>query len=71
MLDVLIIGGGPHALTLATLLSDPDQPICQSNADILQGIQLSKAKSARKNKKGQTTSESEDHDQRTNWFSTI
>ncbi|XP_056591070.1 uncharacterized protein zgc:113276 [Triplophysa dalaica] len=55
MLDVLIIGGGPHALTLATLLSDPDQPICQSNADILQGIQLSKAKSARKNKKRQTT----------------
>ncbi|XP_057218279.1 uncharacterized protein zgc:113276 isoform X3 [Triplophysa rosa] len=57
MLDVLIIGGGPHALTLATLLSDPDQPICQSSADILQGIQLSKAKakSARKNKKRQST----------------
>jgi len=24
MLDVLIIGGGPHALTLASLLSSPD-----------------------------------------------
>ncbi|KAK1890676.1 putative malate:quinone oxidoreductase [Dissostichus eleginoides] len=24
ILDVLIIGGGPHALTLATLLSHPD-----------------------------------------------
>lgn len=59
MLDVLIIGGGPHALTLATLLSNPDQPLCQSSADILQGIQLSKtkAKSVRyKNKKRQLTS---------------
>ncbi|KAK9966677.1 hypothetical protein ABG768_003774 [Culter alburnus] len=58
MLDVLIIGGGPHALTLATLLSNPDQPLCQSSADILQGIQLSKtkAKSVRyKNKKRQLT----------------
>lgn len=56
MLDVLIIGGGPHALTLATLLSNPEKPLCQSSADILQGIQLSKtkAKSARyKNKKRQ------------------
>ncbi|XP_067117013.1 uncharacterized protein zgc:113276 [Osmerus mordax] len=26
MLDVLIIGGGPHALTLATLLSNPHHP---------------------------------------------
>ncbi|XP_058646778.1 uncharacterized protein zgc:113276 isoform X3 [Onychostoma macrolepis] len=56
MLDVLIIGGGPHALTLATLLSNPEKPLCQSSADILQGIQLSKtkAKSIRyKNKKRQ------------------
>uniref|UniRef100_A0A8C1H624 Zgc:113276 n=1 Tax=Cyprinus carpio carpio TaxID=630221 RepID=A0A8C1H624_CYPCA len=56
MLDVLIIGGGPHALTLAILLSNPEKPLCQSNADILQGIQLSKtkAKSVRyKNKKRQ------------------
>lgn len=61
MLDVLIIGGGPHALTLATLLSNPEKPLCQSSADILQGIQLSKtkAKSVRyKNKKRQAISES-------------
>ncbi len=61
MLDVLIIGGGPHALTLATLLSNPEKPLCQSGADILQGIQLSKtkAKSVRyKNKKRQAISES-------------
>ncbi|RXN26059.1 pirin [Labeo rohita] len=56
MLDVLIIGGGPHALTLATLLSNPEQPLCQSNAEILQGIQLSKtkAKSARYKKRQPT-----------------
>ncbi|XP_073732237.1 uncharacterized protein [Misgurnus anguillicaudatus] len=56
MLDVLIIGGGPHALTLATLLLNPDKPICQSNAEILQGIQLSKSKAksgCHKNKKRQ------------------
>ncbi|XP_043108224.1 uncharacterized protein zgc:113276 isoform X1 [Puntigrus tetrazona] len=56
MLDVLIIGGGPHALTLATLLSNPEKPICQSSSDIFQGIQLSKnkAKSVRyKNQKRQ------------------
>ncbi|XP_065097194.1 uncharacterized protein [Paramisgurnus dabryanus] len=56
MLDVLIIGGGPHALTLATLLLNPDQPICQSNEEILQGIQLSKSKAksgCHKNKKRQ------------------
>uniref|UniRef100_A0A8C2JZL7 Zgc:113276 n=1 Tax=Cyprinus carpio TaxID=7962 RepID=A0A8C2JZL7_CYPCA len=61
MLDVLIIGGGPHALTLAILLSNPEKPLCHSNADILQGIQLSKtkAKSVRyKNKKRQPISES-------------
>ncbi|XP_073681908.1 uncharacterized protein [Garra rufa] len=58
MLDVLIIGGGPHALTLASLLSNPEQPLFQSNADILQGIQLSKSKAKTvryKNKKGQPT----------------
>ncbi|XP_051531219.1 uncharacterized protein LOC127427588 [Myxocyprinus asiaticus] len=58
MLDVLIIGGGPHALTLATLLSNPEQPLHQSSADILQGIQLSKTKvksSRYKNKKRQPT----------------
>ncbi|XP_016111089.1 uncharacterized protein [Sinocyclocheilus grahami] len=56
MLDVLIIGGGPHALTLATLLSKPEKPLCQSSADILQGIQLSKTKAKSvdyKNKKRQ------------------
>lgn len=72
MLDVLIIGGGPHALTLATLLSSPDQPLCQSSADILQGIQLSKtkAKSVRyKNKKRQLTSKFKQFVMRTTiWF---
>lgn len=61
MLDVLIIGGGPHALTLATLLSNPEKPLCQSSADILQGIQLSKTKAKNvryKNKKRQAISES-------------
>ncbi|CAB1327495.1 unnamed protein product [Coregonus sp. 'balchen'] len=39
MLDVLIIGGGPHALTLATLLSCPDRALSPPppNTDILQG----------------------------------
>ncbi|XP_051967784.1 uncharacterized protein zgc:113276 isoform X2 [Xyrauchen texanus] len=58
MLDVLIIGGGPHALTLATLLSNPEQLLHQSSADILQGIQLSKTKvkrSRHKNKERQPT----------------
>ncbi|KAM9816897.1 uncharacterized protein ACB057_002165 [Neosynchiropus ocellatus] len=35
MLDVLIIGGGPHALTLATLLSHPDEgqdSLCTTNS---------------------------------------
>ncbi|XP_030627968.1 uncharacterized protein LOC115810180 [Chanos chanos] len=45
MLDVLIVGGGPHALTLATLLSCPNQPVTSSSTDILQGIQLSTSKS--------------------------
>ncbi|XP_036397154.1 uncharacterized protein zgc:113276 [Megalops cyprinoides] len=45
MLDVLIIGGGPHALTLATLLSHPDGPSTQPSTDILDGIQLSQNKS--------------------------
>lgn len=62
MLDVLIIGGGPHALTLATLLSCPDQALSPPppNTDILQGIQLSqgRAKTSRsKNKRGGATSE--------------
>lgn len=72
MLDVLIIGGGPHALTLATLLSNPDQPLCISSADILQGIQLSKTKvkSVRyKNKKRQPTSKFKQFVMRTTiWF---
>ncbi|XP_071186883.1 uncharacterized protein [Salvelinus alpinus] len=60
MLDVLIIGGGPHALTLATLLSRPDQALSPPppNTDILQGIQLSqgRAKTSRsKNKRGGAT----------------
>ncbi|XP_045554250.1 uncharacterized protein isoform X1 [Salmo salar] len=60
MLDVLIIGGGPHALTLATLLSCPDQALSPPppNTDILQGIQLSqgRAKTSRsKNKRGGAT----------------
>ncbi|TRY62260.1 hypothetical protein DNTS_025819 [Danionella cerebrum] len=42
MLDVLIIGGGPHALTLATLLSSPNKPLSHTTTDILHGIQLSK-----------------------------
>lgn len=49
MLDVLIIGGGPHALTLATLLSNPDKPLCQTS--ILQGIQLSKTRTKSVNHK--------------------
>ncbi|KAL6461806.1 hypothetical protein MHYP_G00299510 [Metynnis hypsauchen] len=45
MLDVLIVGGGPHALILATLLSNPQQHASSSKDDILQGIQLSKSRS--------------------------
>ncbi|XP_062846022.1 uncharacterized protein zgc:113276 [Trichomycterus rosablanca] len=54
MLDVLIVGGGPHALTLATLLSNPEQHVNSSNSEILQGVQLSKArfKSGRPKSKG-------------------
>lgn len=52
----------PRALTLTTLLSEnPEQPLCQSSADILQGIQLSKPKAKHvcyKNKKRQPNSES-------------
>ncbi|XP_053473386.1 uncharacterized protein zgc:113276 isoform X2 [Ictalurus furcatus] len=45
MLDVLIVGAGPHALILATLLLNPQQHVSSSNAEILQGIQLSKTNS--------------------------
>ncbi|XP_042174924.1 uncharacterized protein zgc:113276 isoform X3 [Oncorhynchus tshawytscha] len=60
MLDVLIIGGGPQALTLATLLSCPDQALSPPppNTDILQGIQFSqgRAKTSRsKSKRGGAT----------------
>ncbi|XP_041936110.1 uncharacterized protein zgc:113276 isoform X1 [Alosa sapidissima] len=44
MLDVLIVGGGPHALTLATLLTHPNHPIPPLDGAILDGIQLSTAK---------------------------
>lgn len=42
MLDVLIVGAGPHALILATLLSNPQQQVISCNEEILQGVQLSK-----------------------------
>ncbi|KAI5629867.1 hypothetical protein C0J50_10404, partial [Silurus asotus] len=42
MLDVLVVGAGPHALTLATLLLNPQQHVNKSNAEILKGVQLSK-----------------------------
>ncbi|XP_063068770.1 uncharacterized protein zgc:113276 isoform X2 [Engraulis encrasicolus] len=46
MLDVLIIGGGPHALTLATLLTHPNHPTpAPGTSDVLDGVQLSTAKS--------------------------
>ncbi|MCI4393286.1 hypothetical protein PGIGA_G00155700 [Pangasianodon gigas] len=45
MLDVLIVGAGPHALILATLLLNPQQHVNSSNAEILQGVQLSKTNS--------------------------
>ncbi|KAJ8350542.1 hypothetical protein SKAU_G00256720 [Synaphobranchus kaupii] len=45
MLDVLIVGGGPHALTLSTLLAHPDVRCPQPSTDILDGIQLSQTKS--------------------------
>ncbi|XP_012675226.2 uncharacterized protein zgc:113276 [Clupea harengus] len=45
MLDVLIIGGGPHALTLATLLTHPNHPVPPPGTDILDGVQLSTTKS--------------------------
>ncbi|TSY13817.1 Pirin [Bagarius yarrelli] len=38
MLDVLIVGAGPHALILATLLVNPQQHVNSSNAEILQGV---------------------------------
>lgn len=41
MLDALIVGAGPHALILATLLLNPQQHVNSSNMDILQGVQLS------------------------------
>ncbi|XP_064166022.1 uncharacterized protein zgc:113276 [Anguilla rostrata] len=44
MLDILIVGGGPHALTLATLLAHPDVRYPQPSTDILDGIQLSQPK---------------------------
>ncbi|XP_036838041.1 uncharacterized protein LOC110500297 isoform X1 [Oncorhynchus mykiss] len=69
MLDVLIIGGGPQALTLATLLSCPDQALSPPppNTDILQGIQLSqgraktsRSKSKRRGATRQQTAEPEE-----------
>lgn len=42
MLDVLIVGAGPHALILATLLLNPQQHVNSSSGEILQGVQLSK-----------------------------
>ncbi|XP_076880361.1 uncharacterized protein LOC143528521 [Brachyhypopomus gauderio] len=45
MLDVLIVGAGPHALTLATLLSNPQKRVSLSHSDVLQGVQLSKRRS--------------------------
>ncbi|XP_060767771.1 uncharacterized protein zgc:113276 [Neoarius graeffei] len=45
MLDVLIVGAGPHALILATLLLNPQQHVDSSNVEILQGVQLSKTNS--------------------------
>ncbi|XP_010884784.1 uncharacterized protein zgc:113276 isoform X1 [Esox lucius] len=46
MLDVLIIGAGPHALTLATLLSHPDQALSPASpsTDILHGVKLSRGR---------------------------
>ncbi|XP_015219166.1 uncharacterized protein [Lepisosteus oculatus] len=44
MLDVLIIGGGPHALTLASLLTSSDSHTVPTNTDILDGVVLSKSR---------------------------
>ncbi|XP_060715772.1 uncharacterized protein zgc:113276 isoform X2 [Tachysurus vachellii] len=52
MLDVLIVGAGPHALILATLLMNPNQHVNSSSPEILQGVQLSKTNP----KNGQTKS---------------
>ncbi|XP_047674652.1 uncharacterized protein zgc:113276 isoform X3 [Tachysurus fulvidraco] len=52
MLDVLIVGAGPHALILATLLMNPNQHVNTSSPEILQGVQLSKTNP----KTGQTKS---------------
>ncbi|KAM9494068.1 uncharacterized protein Hap1MRO34_004075 [Clarias gariepinus] len=53
MLDVLVVGAGPHALILATLLLNPQQHVSSSNVEILQGLQLSKTNS----KTGRTKSQ--------------
>ncbi|XP_049327342.1 uncharacterized protein zgc:113276 [Astyanax mexicanus] len=68
MLDVLIVGGGPHALILATLLSNPQQHVSSSSADIFQGIQLSKSRSKSgrpRSKKRHTGITLEEHNQST------
>ncbi|XP_066561943.1 uncharacterized protein LOC136750784 [Amia ocellicauda] len=43
MLDVLIIGGGPHALTLASLLTNPGCRIPQPSSGVLEGVVFSKS----------------------------
>merc|ERR1739838_812130 len=40
MLDVLIIGGGPHALTLATMLSTPNADHIPANGSVLPAAHL-------------------------------
>ncbi|KAM6977846.1 uncharacterized protein FYW47_002653 [Aplochiton taeniatus] len=74
MLDVLIIGGGPHALTLATLLSnpEPDQPPPQV-AGLSMGLQASRNtvwsnRFRRKSKRrGPPTNEHYNNGQTTEW----
>ncbi|XP_058884918.1 uncharacterized protein zgc:113276 isoform X2 [Acipenser ruthenus] len=67
MLDVLIVGGGPHALTLATLLKNPCFQTGSPHSEVLDGIVLSKkkskngrAKTAGKNRAKQTQAGQED-----------
>ncbi|XP_039600988.1 uncharacterized protein zgc:113276 isoform X2 [Polypterus senegalus] len=57
MLDVLIIGAGPHALTLASLLRHPNFSNSANDSHILDGIFLSKTRM--KNGKSRTKGKNE------------